>query len=159
MKLWQHNFTIATVVKLLTKGLSSESGLHSLPSRSSRYPCLGPEYEILNDKIWYIKKSLALGNLSKFVFWSILSFKAYFFLKNWKVNVCLKKREGLSPNKFSNNGLLVHNFLPTYMIFFHLSPIWFIDLCVTTNCVFCWSRDLHKNGNKIFQSLNHLDMI
>ena len=42
MKLWQHNFTIATVVKLLTKGLCSESGLHSLPSRSSRYPRLRP---------------------------------------------------------------------------------------------------------------------
>ena len=38
MKLWQHNFTIATGVKLLTKGLCSESGLHSLPSRSSRCP-------------------------------------------------------------------------------------------------------------------------
>ena len=37
-ELQQHNFTIATVVKLLTKGLCSESGLHSLPSRSSRYP-------------------------------------------------------------------------------------------------------------------------
>ena len=29
---------IATVVKFLTKGLCSESGLHSLPSRSSRCP-------------------------------------------------------------------------------------------------------------------------
>ena len=38
MKLWQHNFTITTVVKLLTKGLCSESELHSLPSRSSRCP-------------------------------------------------------------------------------------------------------------------------
>ena len=40
MKLWQHNFTIDTVVKFLTKGLCSESGLHSLPSRSSRCPRL-----------------------------------------------------------------------------------------------------------------------
>ena len=46
MKLWQHNFTIATGVKLLTKGLCSESGLHSLPSRSSRCPRL----ITLNDK-------------------------------------------------------------------------------------------------------------
>ena len=38
MKLWQHNFTRATIVKLLTKGLCSESGLHGLPSRSSRCP-------------------------------------------------------------------------------------------------------------------------
>ena len=38
MKLWQHNFTIATVVKLLTKGLCLESGLNSLPSRSSWCP-------------------------------------------------------------------------------------------------------------------------
>ena len=36
--MWQHNFTIATVVKMLTKGLCPESGLHSLPSRTSRYP-------------------------------------------------------------------------------------------------------------------------
>ena len=40
VKLWQHNLTIATVVKLLTKGLCSESGLHSLPFRSSRCPRL-----------------------------------------------------------------------------------------------------------------------
>ena len=38
VKLWQHNFTIATVVKLLTKGLCLESGLHSPLSRSSRCP-------------------------------------------------------------------------------------------------------------------------
>ena len=38
VKLWQHNFTIAAVVKFLTKGLCLESGLHSLPSRRSRCP-------------------------------------------------------------------------------------------------------------------------
>ena len=34
VKLWQHNFTIATVVKLLTKGLCSESGLPSVDIKS-----------------------------------------------------------------------------------------------------------------------------
>ena len=34
-------------------------------------------------------------------------------------------------------GLLIHEFLPNWMIFFHLSFTWFRDLYVTKNCVFC----------------------
>ena len=42
----------------------------------------------LNDKIYsYTKKNyLALGNLAKLMFWSILSFKN---LQDWKVNIFL----------------------------------------------------------------------
>ena len=38
VKLCQHDFTIVIVHKLLVHGHCSESGLHSLPSRSSRCP-------------------------------------------------------------------------------------------------------------------------
>ena len=39
--------------KLLTKGLCSESGLHSLPSRSSRYPRPNPHHtELVRTRFW-----------------------------------------------------------------------------------------------------------
>ena len=42
VKLYQHDFTIVIVVKLLVIGHCSDSGLHSLSSRSSRCPRLIP---------------------------------------------------------------------------------------------------------------------
>ena len=62
--MWQHNFTIATVVKLLTKCLCSESSLHSLPSRSSWCPRPSkPAYYIVD--CWILR--VAKGLLSMYI--------------------------------------------------------------------------------------------
>ena len=61
VKLWQHNFTIATVVKLLTKGLCSESGLHSLPFRSSRCLRLDLHFRVSDETIKNWLKFISSG--------------------------------------------------------------------------------------------------
>ena len=45
---------------------------------------------------------------------------------NMEINTLGTAVEGLGTIQW--NGLLVHNFLPNRMIFFHLSPKWFSDL-------------------------------
>ena len=49
----------------------------------------------------------------------------------------------------------IHDFLPNWMIFFHLSPPGFIDLSVTINCIFGWSPDLPKTEDFW---INHADI-
>ena len=51
------------------------------------------------------------------------------------------------------NGILVHDFLPNWIIFFHFSSTLLSDLFVTKNWALSWSSE---NGNYIFQALNHV---
>ena len=53
---------------------------------------------------------------------------------------------------------LVHDFLPNWMIFFHLLSTWLSDLYITKNCVFCWYTTAEKQKFDFFQSLNHVDV-
>ena len=48
------------------------------------------------------------------------------------------------------NGLLVNDFLPSWIIFFHLTPTWFSDLYVIKNYVFCGTADLPKTAIRFF---------
>ena len=73
VKLWQHNFTIATVVKFLTKGLCSESGLHSPLSRSFRCPLINTlkrlhvRYSEVGQKLIKPKKSAQKNYMISFL--------------------------------------------------------------------------------------------
>ena len=50
------------------------------------------------------------------------------------------------------NGILLDDFLPNWMIFFHLSSTWMSDLYITKSCIFCWYTTAEKR-----KSLNHVD--
>ena len=53
-------------------------------------------------------------------------------------------------------AILVRDFLPNWMIFFHLSTTWLSDLYITKKCVFCWYTTAEKRKFDFFQSLNHV---
>ena len=46
-----------------------------------------------------------------------------------------------------------HDFLPNWMIFFHLSFTWWNDFYITKNCVFGWYKQQLKNENLMFFSI------
>jgi hypothetical protein len=52
--------------------------------------------------------------------------------------------------------MLLHDFLPNWMIFFRLSSTWLSDLYVTKNCISVDAQQL-KTEILFFQSLNHVD--
>ena len=52
----------------------------------------------------------------------------------------------------------IHDFLPNWMIFFHLLSTWLSDLYITKNCVFCLYTTAEKRKFDFFQSLNHVDV-
>ena len=69
-----------------------------------------------------------------------LSNLSTYFKKNKAIStevpgIRLKAVEGLGT--IESNGILGHDFLPNWMIFFHLSTTWLSDLYITKKCDFC----------------------
>ena len=79
MKLWQHNFTIATVVKSLTKGLCLESCLHSLLSNAVIH--------VIFKASWFSNPGGQAVMISN-IYGQIFAIRYYYFVyTTWKIAV------------------------------------------------------------------------